>query len=133
MYLLANGRSPKGLGAEVRKMYPLFDCELSGRPLPERPTSATPAQSLFFMNNPLVKYMADRFAERLLKMDKLDDSKRLEMAYLLALGRPPGEQMEKQALVFLEQCEKAEGMSKQEAWSKLCQALYGTAEFRYVD
>ena len=133
MYLLANGRSPKGLGAEVRKMFPLFDCELSGRPVAARPTSATAAQSLFFMNNPLVKYMADRFAERLLKMDKLDDAKRLEMAYLLALGRPPGEPMRQQALAYLEQCQHADGLSRQEAWSRLCQALYGTAEFRYVE
>ena len=132
MYVLTNGRSPKGLAAEVRKMFPMFDCENSGRPVAARPTSATPAQSLFFMNNPLPKYMAERFAERLLKMDKLDDPRRLEMAYLLALGRPPGEKMEKRALAFLEQCEK-EGATKTEAWSKLCLALYGTAEFRYVE
>jgi hypothetical protein len=133
MYLLANGRSPKGLGAEVRKMYPLFDCELSGRPLPERPASATPAQSLFFMNNPLPRFMADKFAERLLRMDRLDDPKRLDMAYLLALGRPPSEKMKQQALAYLEQTVRDEGKTKQEAWSSLCQALYGTAEFRYVD
>jgi hypothetical protein len=133
MYLLANARSPKGLGAEVRKMYPLFDCELSGRPLPERPASATPAQSLFFMNNPLPRYMADKFAERLLKMDRLDDLRRLDMAYLLALGRPPSEKMKAQALAFLEQSMREEGKTKQEAWSAFCQALYGTAEFRYVD
>jgi len=133
MYLLANGRSPKGLGVEVRKMYPLFDCELSGRPLPERPTSATPAQSLFFMNNPLPKYMADRFAERLLKMDRLNDEKRVEMAYLLALGRPPSDNMKAQSLAYLEQSEREEGKTNVEAWSAFCQALYGTAEFRYVD
>ena len=55
-----------------------------GRP---RPASATPAQSLFWLNSPLVKYFADEFADRLLKMDKLTDAKRLEMAYLL--GRRP--------------------------------------------
>jgi hypothetical protein len=114
-------------------MYPLFDCELSGRPLPERPASATPAQSLFFMNNPLPRYMADKFAERLLKMDRLDDLRRLDMAYLLALGRPPSEKMKAQALAFLEQSMREEGKTKQEAWSAFCQALYGTAEFRYVD
>jgi hypothetical protein len=133
MYVLANGRSPKGLGAEVRKMFPLFDYDMSARPTALRPASSTPAQSLFFMNNPLPKYLADRFAERLLRMDKLDEPRRLEMAYLLALGRPPGPQIEKQALAYLEQCQKSEGMTKQEAWSKLCQALYGTAEFRYVE
>ena len=114
-------------------MYPLFDCELSGRPLPQRPTSATPAQSLFFMNNPLPKYMADRFAERLLKMDKLSDEKRLEMAYLLALGRLPSEQLKQQALAYLEQSTGAEGKTRVEAWADVCQAFYGTAEFRYVD
>ena len=133
MYLLANGRSPKGLGAEVRKMYPLFDCELSGRPLPQRPASATPAQSLFFMNNPLPKYMADKFAERLLKMDRLDDPRRLDMAYLLALGRPPSEKMKSAALEYLEQSTTADGKTRVEAWSDLCQSLYATAEFRYVD
>jgi hypothetical protein len=133
MYVLANGRSPKGLGAEVRKMYPLFDCELSGRPLPQRPASATPAQSLFFMNNPLPKYMADRFAERLLKMDKLNDEKRLDMAYLLALGRPPSDAIRKQALAYLEQSEGADGKPGVQAWADLCLALYATAEFRYLD
>jgi hypothetical protein len=133
MYLLANGRSPKGLGAEARKMFPLFDCELSGRPLPQRPTSSTAAQSLFFMNNPLPKYMADKFAERLLKMDRLDDPKRLEMAYLLALGRPPSEKMKAAALAYLEQSVAADGKTRVEAWSDLCQSLYATAEFRYVD
>jgi hypothetical protein len=77
--------------------------------------------------------MADRFAERLLKMDKLEDEKRLEMAYLLALGRPPSREMKKQALAFVEQSVTADGKTRQEAWSELCQALYGTAEFRYVD
>ena len=133
MYILANGRSPKGLGMEVRKMFPLFDYEMSGRPVPVRPCSATAAQSLFFMNNPLVKYMADRFAERLLKMDRLDDERRVEQAYLLALGRAPSDAMKQQALAFLEQCEKEDGMSEVDAWSSFCQALYGSAEFRYVD
>ena len=133
MYVLTNGRSPKGLGPEVRKMFPLFDYDMSGRPLPLRPASSTAAQSLFFMNNPLPRYMADRFAERLLKMDKLDDARRLGMAYLLALGRPPGGEIEKRALAYLEQLQKADGLSRQEAWSNLCLALYGTAEFRYVN
>ena len=95
MYMLTNGRSPKGLGPEVRKMFPLFDCELSGVPAAASARRRRRRRSrLFFMNNPLPKYLADRFAERLLKMDKLDDAKRLEMAYLLALGRPPAREMD---------------------------------------
>ena len=77
--------------------------------------------------------MADRFAERLLKMDRLNDEKRLEMAYLLALGRPPSKEMKLKALAYLEQSIAAEGKERVEAWSDLCQALYATAEFRYLD
>ena len=133
MYLLTNGRSPKGLGVEVRKMFPLFDYDMGGAPLAARPASSTAAQSLFFMNNPLPRYLADRFAERLLKMDRLNDPKRVEMAYLLAVGRPPSEAMAKQALDYLEQSVAADGKTRQEAWSDLCLALYGSTEFRYVE
>jgi hypothetical protein len=60
-------------------------------------------------------------------------AKRLEMAYLLALGRGPSEQMKTQAMAYLEQSVASEGKTQQQAWSELCQALYGAAEFRYVD
>jgi hypothetical protein len=132
MYILTNGRSPMGMGAEVRKMYPLFDYDLSGAPVAVRPTSTTPAQDLFFLNNPLPKFLADKFADRLLRMTALDDRKRLDMAHLLALGRPPGKEVADQSLAYLKQCE-AEHLTKQQAWSNLCQALFATAEFRYID
>jgi hypothetical protein len=133
MYTLTSGTSPKGLGAEVRKMFPLFDCELSGVPVGERPSSVTAAQALFWMNNPLVKYHADRFAERLLKMDKLDDPRRLNEAYMLALGRMPGKEVAAQTLAYLKQCAEEDGMSRQDAWSEVCQALYASAEFHFID
>ena len=41
--------------------------------------------------------------------------------------------MRRQALAYLEQSQTSGGMTKQEAWASLCLALYGTAEFRYVD
>jgi hypothetical protein len=133
MYVLSNGRAPIS-GNEVRKFFTLYDYDsLAAVHVPSRQTSQTPAQSLFWMNGPLVKFMADRFADRLLKMDKLDDAKRVEMAYLLALGREPGKDMKAQALAYLEQVQSEDGLSPKEAWSKLCQALYGTAEFRYVE
>jgi hypothetical protein len=133
LYVLTSGRSPEGLGLEVRKMLSLFDYDASGAPIAERPTSQTPAQSLFWLNSPLVKYYADKFAERLLKMDRLDDAKRVEMAYLIALGHPPSKEVAEESLAFLEQCEKDEGMTKQQGWTKFCQALFGCSEFRYVD
>jgi hypothetical protein len=66
-------------------------------------------------------------------MDKLDDSKRVDMAYLLALGHEPSPAVRQAALSFLEQAKGDDGETAQEAWSELCQALYGSAEFRYIE
>ena len=133
LYVLSSGRSPEGLGLEVRKMLSLFDYDPSGAPIAERPTSQTPAQSLFWLNSPLVKYYADKFAERLLKMDRLDEKKRVEMAYLIAVGHPPSPEMLIQSLNFLTQGQEEDSLNRQQAWSKFCQALFGSNEFRYVD
>jgi len=133
MYVLSANRSPKGLGPEVRKMFELFDYDSSGAPIAQRPQFTTPAQSLFWLNSPLVKHFADKFGERLLKMDKLSDPKRVEMAYLLALGRSPSKIESADALAYLSECTGKQGMKRPEAWSSFCQALYGTVEFRYVE
>ena len=132
MYVLSANRSPKGLGNEVRKMFPLFDYDPSGAPIDVRPSSTTPAQSLFWLNNPLPKYFADLFAERLLKMDSLTDPKRIDMAYMLAVGHSPSKEMKEQALGYVQQL-MAEGATKQEAWTQFCLALYAATEFRYVE
>jgi hypothetical protein len=133
MYVLSSNRSPKGLGSEVRKMFELFDYDSSGVPIAQRPQSTTPAQSLFWLNGPLVQHFADRFAYRLLKMDKLDHVKRVEMAYLLALGRSPSRQESTEAMAYLESCTIDQHLDRQQAWTSFCQALYGTVEFRYVE
>ena len=132
MYVLASNRSPKGLGGEVRKMFELFDYDGSGAPIAMRPQSTTPAQSLFWLNSPLVQHFADKFAERLLKMDRLTDPKRIEMAYLLALGRSPSARESTEALNYIERCTEQQ-MDRQQAWASFCQALYGTVEFRYIE
>ena len=132
MYVLTTGRSPKGLGPDVRKMLTLFDTPSDGQPTGRRPASATPAQSLFWLNSPLVTAFADGFAARLLKMEQLTDAKRVEMAYLLAVGRPPSPPIAEAALAFLKQCEE-DGDEPPAAWAKLCQALFASTEFRYVE
>jgi hypothetical protein len=134
MYVLTNGRVPPGMGGEVRKFFTLFDYDLGvATSIAQRPTSQTPAQSLFWMNSPLVNYMAERFADRLLKMDKLDDSKRIDMAYVLALGHEPSDETRRRAIAFIEQAQSADGATRAGAWTKFCQALYATAEFRFLE
>ena len=133
MYVLTSGRSPEGLGMEVRKMFALFDYDSSGVPIAERPVSQTPAQALFWMNSPLVKYYADKLAERLLKMDQLDDAKRINMAYLISIGHPPSKELAAASLNYLEQLQKTQSLAPAAAWAKLCQAIFASDEFRWVD
>jgi hypothetical protein len=132
LYVLTSGRAPKGLGPEVRKMLTLFDVDFTGVPIDTRPQSNTPAQSLFWLNSPLPQYFAGRFAERLLKMDQLNDTKRVEMAYLISVGHSPDRQASDEALAFLGQCEQ-DGMTKQDAWTQFGLALFASTEFHYVD
>ena len=66
-------------------------------------------------------------------MDRLDDVKRIEMAYLLALGRSPSKQESSDARDYLKSCANQQKMDRQQAWTSFCQALYGTVEFRYVE
>ena len=80
-----------------------------------------------------MKYYADKFAERLLKMDRLDDAKRVNMAYLIALGHDPSKEVAAESLAYLAQCENEEALTKQQAWARFCQALFGCNEFRYVE
>ncbi len=132
MYVLTTNRAPPGLGAEVRKMLTLFDLDMTGATIDRRPQSNTAAQSLFWLNSPLPKYYAGKFAERLLKMDKLTDEKRLDQAYLIAFGHPPDKEMSRVTLDYLSKLQ-SEGLSQKDAWAKVCQAIYASDEFHYVE
>ncbi|HZL37791.1 MAG TPA: DUF1549 domain-containing protein [Tepidisphaeraceae bacterium] len=131
MYVLTTSRSPPGLGPEVRKMLALFDFDMSGASFDKRPASSTAAQSLFWLNSPLPQYYAGKFADRLLKMDRLNDEKRLEQAYLIAFSHRPDEQISQLTLASLDQL-IAGGMTRKEAWAQVCAAIYASNEFHYV-
>ena len=64
MYILTSGRSPLGMGIEIRKMLHLFGYDPSGVPVHRRDHSPTAAQSLFWLNNKLPRYYATKLAER---------------------------------------------------------------------
>lgn len=132
MYVLTTNRAPPGLGPEVRKMLMLFDLDMSGATLDHRPTSNTASQALFWLNSPVPRYYAEKFADRLLKMDKLSDEKRLDQAYLIAFSHPAERNLRQAALDYLGQLQ-SRGNTRQQAWAQVCIAIFASSEFHFVE
>ncbi len=133
LYILTSGRSPMGLGQEIRKMFPLFGFDESGVPMHERSTAETPAQALFWLNNPLPQFYAEKFAERLLATPNLEEAARIELAFRIALGTRPTPLMIAKTRQYLEFCRSREGLSEPEAWKRICLGIYSSEAFRYLE
>jgi hypothetical protein len=106
----------------------------------QRDVTTVPTQALYMMNSPFVIEQSDRMASRLLSNASLDDTGRTELAYQLVLSRRPNAAELERAGRFvgqsLERLQKSESDSSKRqvfAWSGLCQALFASAEFRYLD
>ena len=105
----------------------------------QRPVTNVPAQSLLLLNSPFVTDCAKQTAENLLQRPDLTNSRRLDLAYQLILGRPPQTAETERALAYLStQLPQIEGSppkpaDQQLAWSRLIQALLASTEFRMVD
>src|SRR5262249_50335804 len=92
-----------------------------------RTTSTVAPQALFLMNNPFVLEQARQAAARLLAEPLPYDTARISRAYRLALGRGPTEGERAVANRFV-----ADRAAK-DAWAALFQALFASADFRYVE
>ena len=93
-----------------------------------RNVSTVAPQALFLMNHPFVREQARGAAERLLGEKIANEDARVERAYRLALGRPPGA-----GEIVLARRQIAAGKSPLEAWTDLFHALFASADFRYVN
>ena len=117
----------------------VFDFAEPSLVVASRDTTNVPSQALFMMNNDFVREQANAMASRILAT-KADYPTRLNYAYHLALGRPStaAERVradqylikEAQALIPLKNGNK--DAASQLAWATFCQALFASAEFRYV-
>jgi len=132
MYVLTANRSPVGLGGEIRKMFGVFGYDPTGEPIEKRDASTTAAQALFWLNSPIPKHFAGVFAKLLLADAKLTDDERIKRAYRIALTREPDEQTLADIRGYLETCEN-DGMKREEAWMQVCQAIYASSAFRYLE
>jgi hypothetical protein len=119
---------------QVLESLALFDFADPSLVTGERAMTTGPAQALYFLNGPFVIRQAEALADRVRSVGG-DDSRRIDLAYLLALARPATAGERDRALAFLRDCaalEKAADPAR-EAWSLFCQAIFAGAEFRYLD
>ncbi|MCA1600817.1 MAG: DUF1549 and DUF1553 domain-containing protein, partial [Acidobacteria bacterium] len=118
----------------------LFDFADPSVVVGQRNITNVPAQSLYLMNNPFVIDQADGTARRLLDAKLGDEADRVQLAHRVCLSRPATQREVAAALEFLQRMEKHlvtsvpdRGDRRQAVWSSYCQALFGSAEFRYLD
>lgn len=117
----------------------IFDGPDTSVSTPQRNTSTTPLQSLFFMNNPFVHRQAEFLAARLIR-ERSDETSRIELAYLRLLGRKPDATESAAGLKYLESVqsllqETADERDLQHllAWHSYLRSLFQLNEFVYID
>jgi hypothetical protein len=116
----------------------LFDGPDTNASTADRPTSTTPLQALFLMNDPFVHEQARKFAARLLA-EAPDDAARVERGFVVAFGRPPTAEEHTQARDFLAQVDarlQTAGVPTERrparVWESFARALFLSNEFVYV-
>jgi cytochrome c553 len=110
-----------------------------------RDDTSVPSQGLYLLNNTKVMGWADAAAGKLRKLDS--DTERIQAAFKMTLSRPATQKEEAAALAFLAKFKRTEvrptgggfrpgarqADNDRMAWAALVQALFATAEFRYLD
>ena len=114
----------------------LFDYADPSLSTGERATTSGPTQALFLMNNPFVIRHAEAAGDRLRNVADTDDV-RIRAAYLRFLARTPTDTESSRSREFLARftagSDKTGNERDRAAWTAYCQALYASAEFRYLD
>ncbi|MEC9030740.1 MAG: DUF1553 domain-containing protein [Planctomycetota bacterium] len=105
----------------------------------KRATTTRPTQALFLLNSPFMIDRSVKSAESLLELEELDDTRRIEQAYLRILSRPPDKKELSLAADYLKshpyrQLKKEPELvaGRLDAWASLCQALLSCNDFRYL-
>ncbi len=96
-----------------------------------RETTNVPAQALYLMNNEFVRALAVKFAERIQKMPG-GPEQHIAQAYGLALARAPKPHEQQAAMQFFSRFRDSGGTAG-DAWTAFCLALFGSAEFRFLN
>jgi hypothetical protein len=115
------------LRSKLPGMFTVFDFAEPDQVNGQRDVTTVPPQALFMLNNPFVVEVSDRAARHILKQDLPDEKARVHYAYAWTVCRYPTEAESQRALAYLNS-----GEDRQSSWSALTQALYSSAEFRYI-
>ncbi len=99
----------------------------------QREVTTVPTQALFMLNNAFVLEQAAHFAQRISADEKLDADQRIGLAYRLALSRRPTSEELSAAKQYLQNASQKNKPISKPAWSRFCQALLASADFRYLD
>jgi hypothetical protein len=121
-------------GAPLPESLAVFDVANPNLVVAQREVTTVPAQALYLMNSAFVVEQSRHAAVRLLAAKDLDDSARVELLYRLALARPPSDTERNRALAFIQQTTTELGGKDAVtgAWASFCQAMFASAEFRYI-
>jgi cytochrome c553 len=128
----------------IRDMLPpvleVFDFAEPSMVMGLRDSTTVPTQALYMLNDPFVLDESDAMAENLLSQRNMSSYGRVDLAYQLTLGRMPTSNEEHAAMKFLGEygyadayVYKGKSDPRLAAWSGLCQALFTSAEFRYLN
>lgn len=106
----------------------------------QRETTTLPTQSLFLLNSDFVVDQSNLLATRLISDDAASDSERIDKAFANILARGASEHELDASLGYLSGMEQALAQEvtdpqrrRLRTWASLCQALFTTNEFRYID
>ena len=124
----------------VPEMLQVFDFPEPSNISGQREVTTVATQALYLMNSPFALDQAEEFAKRVLAKRELDEGVRVDLAYEIALSRKPSSTEREAAVNFatevatsLASQRQASDIAQLKAWTALCQALYASAEFRYVE
>ena len=83
------------------------------------------------LNHPFVLEQARVTAQKLLDDTQASDAQRVERIFRQTLGRTPSEREQQAALSYLAQANTED--AKLRTWSQLCQSLFASIDFRYIE
>ena len=110
----------------------VFDFAEPSMVIGQRETSNTPAQALYLLNNSFVIEQSEVLSSRLLQDVKTSED-RIKLAFQLVCSRSPTADELQASLQYLQSDQSGQTDDSAAVLARFCQALFATAEFRFVN